>query len=496
MAGQGYNSGSAYGGAVFNYNGTLSLSFVTVADNHAQIFAGSSGGNADGGGIYSLGDSVLHCSAGGNTCAASGALFTAGNSIVANNTAVTETTASSEISTGVINGGNDTHTYTNTLAAPQDLGTLMSGGGLDAVIVPKTGSAAIIDTVACSGAPATDQRGVERPQGTLCDIGAVEVKQSALTVTVVGGGAVSDTTSPAAVPVSGSAVTNCTASGGTCNARYDIESGAPTLTLTAAAPTNSSFAWSGAGCVSAPGSLLSTVLMDRARACTAMYTMMGISPATLVDGAYGAAYSASFSASGGSAPYSWTWVAAAGSSLPPGLTLNSIGKLSGTPSATGKYSFNVIATDAYGFTVTSLLSLNIVKDATTMTLTVDPNPARAGQMVTLTATVFGDPPTGSVVFYDGAAKLATSTLTPASAGSSVATFAISTLAPGTHSLSATYAGDANNQSSASAIVAVAVNSQPVPAPMLDRWALLFLCSLIGVVGLKWWSGKNISSSRA
>jgi hypothetical protein len=39
-------------------------------------------------------------------------------------------------------------------------------------MAPKAGSPAI-DAVACDGT-ATDQRGVNRPQGTQCDIGSVE----------------------------------------------------------------------------------------------------------------------------------------------------------------------------------------------------------------------------------------------------------------------------------------------------------------------------------
>lgn len=51
------------------------------------------------------------------------------------------------------------------------------------------------------------------------------------------------------------------------------------------------------------------------------------------------------SASGGTAPY--TWSVSAGS-LPPGLTLDSSGQLSGTPTAVGTFNFTVRAADAYG----------------------------------------------------------------------------------------------------------------------------------------------------
>ena len=49
-----------------------------------------------------------------------------------------------------------------------------------------------------------------------------------------------------------------------------------------------------------------------------------------------------FAATGGTPPYTWTWTPAAGSSLPPGLSLSGKGVLSGTPTTAGTY--NVIVT--------------------------------------------------------------------------------------------------------------------------------------------------------
>jgi len=50
-------------------------------------------------------------------------------------------------------------------------------------------------------------------------------------------------------------------------------------------------------------------------------------------------------ATGGVGPYSWGWAAAAGSTLPPGLSLTN-GMISGTPSAEGTYNVVVTVTDA------------------------------------------------------------------------------------------------------------------------------------------------------
>jgi hypothetical protein len=73
---------------------------------------------------------------------------------------------------------------------------------------------------------------------------------------------------------------------------------------------------------------------------------------------------------------------------------------------------------------------------TTATLTVAPNPAYLGQVVTLVATVVGPPvATGSVSFLDNGLLLGAGALNPAGQ----ATFTTSTLALGTHPLTAAYA---------------------------------------------------------
>ena len=74
----------------------------------------------------------------------------------------------------------------------------------------------------------------------------------------------------------------------------------------------------------------------------ALVITSGTPPAGITGEAYGNG-GFSLTASGGSAPYSWNWAPAQGSSLPPGLTLSN-GLISGTPTAAGTY--NVIVTVA------------------------------------------------------------------------------------------------------------------------------------------------------
>ena len=92
--------------------------------------------------------------------------------------------------------------------------------------------------------------------------------------------------------------------------------------------------------------------------------------------------------------------------------------------------------------------------ATPVTLTISPNPVPANASFTLTATVQANKPTGTVVFYDGSSELASATLN----GSGVGQIKLpaGTLAAGTYSMTAYYAGDANNPSATSSAVSLTV----------------------------------------
>jgi hypothetical protein len=73
-----------------------------------------------------------------------------------------------------------------------------------------------------------------------------------------------------------------------------------------------------------------------------------LSPGSLSGGTVGTAYSASVSAGGGTAPYSF---GVTSGSLPPGLGLDgATGAITGTPTTAGTYNFTITATDAGGFT--------------------------------------------------------------------------------------------------------------------------------------------------
>jgi hypothetical protein len=70
---------------------------------------------------------------------------------------------------------------------------------------------------------------------------------------------------------------------------------------------------------------------------------LAIVTASLPDGVVGVAYTASLSASGGAPPYVWTVTG-----LPDGLTATAAGAIGGTPKTAGKFTVNVVVTDATG----------------------------------------------------------------------------------------------------------------------------------------------------
>lgn len=94
-----------------------------------------------------------------------------------------------------------------------------------------------------------------------------------------------------------------------------------------------------------------------------------VGPASLPSATAGSAYSQNLSASGGTAPYTFTVTAGA---LPAGLTLSPAGVLSGTPTATGSFNFTASATDSGNPTTGSrayalvVAGANVILPATTL----------------------------------------------------------------------------------------------------------------------------------
>ena len=181
-------AGSASGGAIYNGGGVLAITNSTISGNSAT--AGGSGG-----GIFAASATTLSfVTVAFNTASGSGAkggnvfsvsqAFTATDSIVADGSGGSSGDCAGTISSAGHNltddiAGTDVascgFTQTTDILADARLGPLLDNGGQTNTEALAAGSREI-DAIpasdpSCTG---TDQRGVTRPQGAGCDIGALE----------------------------------------------------------------------------------------------------------------------------------------------------------------------------------------------------------------------------------------------------------------------------------------------------------------------------------
>ena len=104
----------------------------------------------------------------------------------------------------------------------------------------------------------------------------------------------------------------------------------------------------------------------------------------------------------------------------------------------------VVLSGCDGFFISTHSSIVLTSSATNAT---------SGTSITLTGTVNPTAATGTVTFYDGTTSLGTGTLS-----SGVATLAASSLAVGSHSVTAVYGGDSSHDESSSAPVAITITA--------------------------------------
>ncbi len=196
------NTAQYAGGAIVGYYGENTLTNNTFSDNIAEN---------KGGAVLLFGGALTNNTFYGNSAPNGGALFILNvspmavmmsNNILVNGTPAAgpncffETTGGSE--PGTISGSNnlaDDDSCGATFTLFPDLLSLTGGlgnhGGPTQTIPLLEGSPAIDagDDILC---PATDQRGVTRPQGAACDIGAYEFEESVIPIDYVISGAVYD----------------------------------------------------------------------------------------------------------------------------------------------------------------------------------------------------------------------------------------------------------------------------------------------------------------
>lgn len=247
------------GGAIYNYSISSGTSSPTISDstfsgNSAPFSGGAiySNGYSGGSGAATNSPTVERSVLWGNTAGGGGGpqAWTVDSAYI--------TFVDSLIQGGCANGGDGGGTCTGLLVTsdPQ-LGPLQDNGGPTPTMLHGTIGGAV-DAVACPASPGTDQRGVTRPQGALCDLGAVERIPSSnnLAVTVTGAGTVAG---------GGGA---CASTSTSCTASYDNP--ALVLQLAATPSANHTFTGWGGDC---SGTGACTVTMNQARSVTAAFAL-------------------------------------------------------------------------------------------------------------------------------------------------------------------------------------------------------------------------------
>lgn len=151
-----------HGGGIFHTNGVMSIRYSTIADNSAP--------DGTAGGVFV------------GTFTEAGAALTYANSIVARNSGAQCFLApfgsgAVSLTSGGHNLVGDTACFatgSDLIVADPRLDSLADNGGptLTHALQPASPALDAADAATC---PATDQRGVRRPQGSGCDIGAVEM---------------------------------------------------------------------------------------------------------------------------------------------------------------------------------------------------------------------------------------------------------------------------------------------------------------------------------
>ena len=186
------NNASESGGAIFNegYRGSSNPVLTNVTINHNSAGRGGAIYND----AYDSGSSsptLINVTLSGNNAERGGAIYNDGtssgvshplllNTVLWGNNATTDgaqiynDTAISDIDHSIVEGGCPVgSSCTNMVTGDPLLSPLSDHGGFTWTMMPSESSPAI-DTGDDASCPSTDQRGITRPQGAHCDIGAVE----------------------------------------------------------------------------------------------------------------------------------------------------------------------------------------------------------------------------------------------------------------------------------------------------------------------------------
>jgi len=376
------NSAGGLGGAIYLTTSSPTISHSTFSGNSAGYSGGALATDVDGNPVIS------HSTFVGNSAEGEGGAFAKNGilgapsitaSILWGNQARTSSQiffglgplGTTSITNSIVQGG---ATGAGNLDEDPKLGPLQDNGGATLTMLPAQDSPAI-DAVDCAAGVTTDQRGVARPQGSTCDIGAVERRQGSYTlnVSVTGTGTVSG------------GADDCAATTSSCSASYVSEITPPTtVTLTATPETHWHFTGWGGAC---SGTGNCTVTMDQARSVTAQFAIDTLAVTAAIDPA-SPADSGTF---GCASPADYGTTASCTAQPATGYVTQSISGCGGTATGPGVNDFTTgTVTEACTVTATFKLKTYAVATAVTPagagTLTCEPASVQHGGSTTCTAT--------------------------------------------------------------------------------------------------------------
>ncbi len=198
------NGTNGFGGGLYNGGSTVSLTSVTFNDNQADFAAGMDNFNStvtvnnatfnanasknDGGAVYNTSSGFLTTNAtfsGNSAVGTGGAVFDDASSPIlqdsilwGDGSEVFNKSGSPTVLDTIVQGGcpSGSSLCTNVLTGDPRLGPLQANGGFTKTMALGAGSAALDAGAANTLCASNDQRGVLRPQGLACDMGAYEVR--------------------------------------------------------------------------------------------------------------------------------------------------------------------------------------------------------------------------------------------------------------------------------------------------------------------------------
>lgn len=298
------NGRAAEGGGIFHWHGTLRLFGCTLSGNvatggdggallslsgvrlyvHHTTFSGNSAVSGGAVAAYGTISEIVDSTFAGNTASdRAGSLASSPGSVTLTRSLLAEGAASlgpqcyaglggNWDGGGNVQAGDDTSCEGPGMPLAQsNLGPLQDNGNRLGTHLP---GGIGVDAYACpTPDPATDVRGVARPQGGMCDAGAVELRYHTLTVTAAAGGSVTSDSLPAA---NAGGIAACTSAGGSCTAKYSSEGSAISVGLTATPAAGHSFGGWGGACAGAGSNPSATVQMSQARSCSADFQTIPI----------------------------------------------------------------------------------------------------------------------------------------------------------------------------------------------------------------------------